>query len=111
MVTTLTLAPAQATRQAGGELALAVSARPGVIEVELADADGPVPAARASGKAVLTVNGLRLGVALLPAGGNRLAGQAPFRTGDAVAAEVTVTVDGRTAQACYGCQPWPTSFP
>jgi hypothetical protein len=104
--------PAAATRLAGGDMALAVTARPGAVEVALADNAGPVAAARASGRALLTVNGHRIGVALLPAGGNRLAGQAPFRPGDEVAIEVTVTLAGRTASARWGMpQQWPSSLP
>lgn len=115
VVTTLVSPPATATRGAilpgfaaeedhrSGEVRLALTVLPGRIEVELLDGeDRPVEAVDASGKAVLTVNGRSLGVALVHAGSNRLVGLAPFRDGDEVTVAVSVVVEGRTVTAGYG---------
>jgi hypothetical protein len=110
VVTTLATPPATATRPPGAapyrqsdEVSLDLKMSPGWLEVALIGPDDrPVAADQASGKAVLTVNGRVLGVALVPAGGNRLIGQAPYRDGDEIAADVTVTVEGRVVTARYG---------
>lgn len=84
-------------------LALLISLRPGRIEVVLINGQSrPVSSTGAEGSAVLVVNGRELGVALLPAGGNRLVGLAPYQPGDEVGAEVSVSVHGRTVKARYG---------
>lgn len=84
-------------------LALLISVLPGRIEVALIDDKSrPVSSTGAEGSAVLVVNGRELGVALLPAGGNRLVGLAPFEPGDEVGAEISVSVQGKSVKARYG---------
>ncbi|MGE5546185.1 MAG: hypothetical protein ACM33T_04770 [Solirubrobacterales bacterium] len=114
VATSLAVAPATATRTmppptgGGDEQAvpqtpsMRVEVLPGRITVELLGPGArPLASEGASGKAVLDVNGHQVGVALQPAGGNLLVGQAPFVAGDSVVAEVTVSVAGRVLTARY----------
>lgn len=95
--------PAASAAAADANLVLDLLLLPGRMEVALRDrADRPLSSEDATGKALLTVNGREMGVALVPSGGNRMVGLAPFREGDAVSAAVTVSLDGRIATARYG---------
>lgn len=111
VVTTLVIPPAGAMRTDPGPVAwstpreeagLDLVVRPGRIEVLLyGPGDQPLSAQGASGQAVIEINGRRLGVALLPVAGNRMVAEVPFRPGDSVVAEITVTLDGATLTARY----------
>lgn len=106
VATSLVTPSADATRShrlAEGEgLGVAVSLLPGRIEAALNEDGRPIRAEGAIGSAVVVVNGRELGVAMLPAGGNRLVGLAPYHAGDEVAAVVTISLDGRTVTARIG---------
>jgi hypothetical protein len=112
MITALVVAmPVAASRPSGiapdWGLSLVVALLPGRVEVTVTEGGRAVPTGRAEGGAVLVVDGRELGIALLPAGGNRLVGLAPYGAGDEVAAEISVTIDGRNVKAHYGLKPAP----